>query len=126
MGRVGNAERISFTPAARELYCRPDGSPKRVGDRVVNRDYGAVLRAIAKGGVESFYRGEIADAVDADMRSHGGLLRRSEGRQAHAARVDSGRRQPIQNDPVAVRNDVLHVRLAHRRIVGGQPAGLGE
>src|SRR6516225_6081832 len=28
MGRVGNAERIGFTPAARELYCRPDGSPK--------------------------------------------------------------------------------------------------
>jgi hypothetical protein len=54
MGRVGNAERISFTPAARELYCRPDGSPKRVGDRVVNRDYGGVLRAIAKNGAKSF------------------------------------------------------------------------
>ncbi|MGH6777133.1 MAG: gamma-glutamyltransferase [Bradyrhizobium sp.] len=78
MGRVGNAERISFTPAARQLYCRPDGSPKRVGDRVVNRDYGAVLRTIAKGGAASFYQGEIADAVDADMRAHGGLLRRSD------------------------------------------------
>lgn len=78
MGRVGNSERISFTPAARELYCRPDGSPKRVGDRVVNRDYGAVLRAIAKGGAEAFYQNEIADAIDADMRAHGGLLRRSD------------------------------------------------
>ena len=78
MGRVGNAERISFTAAARELYCRPDGSPKRVGDRVLNRDYGAVLRALAKGGAESFYRGEIADAIDADMRAQGGLLRRSD------------------------------------------------
>ena len=78
MGRVGNAERISFTPAARELYCRPDGSPKRVGDRVLNRDYGAVLRTIAKGGADAFYRGEIADAIDADMRAHDGLLRRSD------------------------------------------------
>src|SRR5215469_11144051 len=78
MGRVGNAERIAFTPAARELYCRGDGSPKRVGDRVVNPDYGAVLRAIAKSGAEAFYQGEIADAIDADMRSHGGLLRRSD------------------------------------------------
>lgn len=78
MGRVGNAERIAFTPAARELYCRPDGSPKRVGDRVVNRDYGLVLRAIAKGGAEVFYRGEIAETIDADMRAHGGLLRRSD------------------------------------------------
>jgi gamma-glutamyltranspeptidase / glutathione hydrolase len=78
MGRVGNAERIAFSPAARELYCRPDGSPKRVGDRVVNRYYSAVLRAIAKSGAEAFYRGEIADAIDADMRLHGGLLRRSD------------------------------------------------
>jgi len=78
MGRVGSAERIAFTPSARKLYCRPDGSPKRVGDRVVNRDYGTVLTAIAKGGPDSFYRGEIADAIDADMRAHGGLLRRSD------------------------------------------------
>jgi gamma-glutamyltranspeptidase / glutathione hydrolase len=78
MGRVGNAERIAFTPASRQLYCRVDGSPKRVGDRVVNRDYGAVLKAIAKGGADAFYRGEIADAIDADMRSHGGLLRRTD------------------------------------------------
>jgi gamma-glutamyltranspeptidase / glutathione hydrolase len=78
MGRVGNAERIGFTPAARELYCRPDGSPKRVGDRVTNRDYGAVLRAISKSGAEVFYQGEVADAIDADMRAHGGLLRRSD------------------------------------------------
>ena len=78
MGRVGNAERIAFTPAARELYCRSDGSPKRVGDGVTNRDYGAVLRAISKAGAEVFYQGEIADAIDADMQAHGGLLRRSD------------------------------------------------
>jgi gamma-glutamyltranspeptidase / glutathione hydrolase len=78
MGRVGNAARVAFTPGAKELYCRPDGSPKRVGDRVVNRDYGAVLRAIAKSGADALYRGEIADAIDADMRAHGGLLRRSD------------------------------------------------
>ena len=78
MGRVGNADRIAFTPAARALYCRPDGSPKRVGDRVINRDYGAVLRAIAKGGADTFYCGEIAEAIDVDMRAHGGLLRRSD------------------------------------------------
>ena len=78
MGRVGSAERIAFTPAGRALYCRADGSPKRVGDRVVNPDYGAVLRTIARSGADSFYRGEIADAIDADMRAHGGLLRRSD------------------------------------------------
>ena len=86
MGRVGNAERISFTPAARELYCRRDGSPKRVGDRVINPDYGAVLRVIAKDGEEAFYRGEIADAIDADLRSNGGLLRRFDLEKFHIVR----------------------------------------
>jgi gamma-glutamyltranspeptidase / glutathione hydrolase len=78
MGRVGNPERIAFTPTGRRLYCRADGSPKRIGDRVVNRDYGTVLRTIASNGAEAFYRGEIADAIDADMRANGGLLRRSD------------------------------------------------
>ena len=86
MGRVGNANRISFVPSAKALYCRPDGSPKRVGDRVVNRDYGNVLRVIAKDGPDAFFRGEIADAIDADMRAHGGLLRRSDLEKLRTAR----------------------------------------
>jgi gamma-glutamyltranspeptidase / glutathione hydrolase len=78
MGRVGNPERIALTSAGRELYCRADGSPKRIGDKVVNSDYGAVLKAIARGGAEAFYQGEIAEAIEADMRANGGLLRRSD------------------------------------------------
>ena len=74
MGRAANHERLAFTPAARALYCRPDGSPKRIGDRVVNRDLGQVLRLIAKHGDEVFYEGEIAHAIVEDMRRHGGLI----------------------------------------------------
>jgi gamma-glutamyltranspeptidase/glutathione hydrolase len=78
MGRAPNHERITYTPAARALYCRDDGSPKRVGDFVRNRDYGRTLRAIAKGGADAFYVGEIADAIVADMRKHGGLITRED------------------------------------------------
>ena len=74
MGRAANHERLAFTPAGRALYCRPDGSPKRIGDRVVNRDLGQVLRLIAKHGDEVFYEGEIAHAIVEDMRRHGGLI----------------------------------------------------
>ena len=73
-GRAPNHERTGFTPAARALYCRPDGTPKRVGDRVVNRDYGQTLRAIAKGGADVFYAGEIARAIAEDMRKNDALL----------------------------------------------------
>jgi gamma-glutamyltranspeptidase/glutathione hydrolase len=74
MGRASGAERLAFTPASRALYCRPDGTPKRVGDRVVNRDLGQILRLIAKHGDDVFYEGEIAHAIVEDMRRHGGLI----------------------------------------------------
>ncbi|MFI5325637.1 MAG: gamma-glutamyltransferase [Candidatus Rokuibacteriota bacterium] len=74
MGRAANHERLAFTPASRALYCRPDGTPKRIGDRVVNRDLGQTLRLIAKHGDEVFYEGEIAHAIVEDMRKHDGLI----------------------------------------------------
>ena len=74
MGRAANHERLAFTPASRALYCRPDGTPKQVGDPVVNRDLGQTLRLIAKHGDSVFYEGEIAQAIVEDMRRHGGLI----------------------------------------------------
>src|SRR4029079_5873314 len=74
MGRARSPERLAFTPAGRALYCRPDGTPKRVGDRVVNRDLGQALRLIAKHGDLVFYEAEIAHAIAEDMRRHDGLI----------------------------------------------------
>lgn len=74
MGRASGAERLAFTPASRALYCHPDGTPKQVGDHVINRDLGQTLRLIAKHGDEIFYEGEIAQAIVEDMRRHDGLL----------------------------------------------------
>jgi gamma-glutamyltranspeptidase / glutathione hydrolase len=93
MGRVPNPQRISHTAAARELYCRADGSPKLVGDKVVNRDYGSVLRLIAKGGADVFYRGEIADRIGEDMKNHGGLLSRED-----LAKFEPTRTVPLWGD----------------------------
>src|SRR6266851_1909412 len=50
------------------------GSLKRVGDRVVNRDYAQTLRAIAKGGADVFYSGELARAIAEDMKKNEALL----------------------------------------------------
>lgn len=74
MGRVSSPDRLAYTPAGRALYCRPDGAPKRLGERVVNRDLGQVLRLIAKHGDAVFYEGEIAHAIADDMVAHGGLV----------------------------------------------------
>ena len=74
LGRVANPERLRFSRSGRALYCRPDGSPKRVGDTVRNPELAETLRAIAKGGADVFYRGELAERIADDMRRHGGLL----------------------------------------------------
>lgn len=74
MGRVANFERIAHTPASRALYCRPDGSPKQVGERVENRDLARTLQVIAKQGADAFYTGEIAKRMVADIQAHGGLI----------------------------------------------------
>lgn len=74
MGRVSGAERLSFTPSGRQLYCRPDGTPKRVGDRVANPDLASTLRLIAEGGSDVFYKGEIGQRIARDMRENGGIL----------------------------------------------------
>ncbi|WP_397542184.1 gamma-glutamyltransferase [Roseovarius salis] len=74
MGRVANHERIAHTPASRALYCREDGSPKQVGDTVINPDLAATLSLIAAQGADVFYTGEIADRIVEDMAAHGGLV----------------------------------------------------
>jgi len=74
MGRASGPERLAFSPSGRSLYCRADGTPKRVGDLVCNPDYANTLRAIAEGGSDVFYRGELGERVARDMREHGGLI----------------------------------------------------
>lgn len=73
-GHVANSDRASFTPAAAALYLRPDGSVKRIGDVVVNRDYADVLATIARHGPDPFYTGDLARAMIDDIAASGGHL----------------------------------------------------
>jgi len=60
-------------PESKRIYL-PGGKIPRPGDRFVNKDYAATLRAIAKDGAQTFYRGAIAERIAADMARHGGLI----------------------------------------------------
>ena len=46
----------------------------RPGDRFFNKDYATTLRAIAKDGADTFYRGEIARKIAADLEEQGGII----------------------------------------------------
>jgi gamma-glutamyltranspeptidase/glutathione hydrolase len=50
------------------------GRPFKSGERLVQRDLAATLRAVSEGGAEVFYRGAIAEAVAAASAANGGLL----------------------------------------------------
>ncbi len=59
-------------PEAARIYL-PGGKVPRAGERFVNRDYAATLRAIAADST-AFYRGAIAKQIAADMAANGGIL----------------------------------------------------
>lgn len=63
---------ILSNPAARQIFTRK-GSLYGPGDRLVQRDLARSLQAIAID-PQSFYTGEIARAIAADMASNGGLI----------------------------------------------------
>jgi gamma-glutamyltranspeptidase/glutathione hydrolase len=55
--------------AARYLY-QPDGSPKPVGTMLRNPEYAGVLRELAAGGAQTFYRGQSARDIVAAVQRH--------------------------------------------------------
>src|SRR5215204_4205532 len=72
-------------PASVEAYGKPGGGRWAAGDRLVLKDLGKSLRAIATDGPDAFYKGWIADAIAADMKANGGLITK-EDLAAYAAK----------------------------------------
>lgn len=87
MGRAAVSERIAHSSSGRSMYCREDGSPKRVGDVVTNPDLAGTLETIAREGADAFYVGDIARAIAEDMRDHGGLITRTDLSNYRATKV---------------------------------------
>ena len=61
-------------PASVAAYGKPGGGEWQAGERLVLKDLGKTLRAIAEEGPDAFYTGWIADALAADMKANGGLI----------------------------------------------------
>jgi gamma-glutamyltranspeptidase len=95
-------------PEAARIYL-PGGRVPRPGDRFVNKDYAATLRAIATGGADTFYRGEIARKIAADMDANGGII----------GFADLAQYRALEREPV-----VGHYR-GHTLYAGGPPVATG-
>jgi gamma-glutamyltranspeptidase len=95
-------------PEASRIYL-PNGRVPRPGERFYNRDYADTLRAIATDGAETFYRGEIARRIAADMEANGGII----------TYADLAQYRAVERDPV-----VGHYR-GHALYAGGPPLSTG-
>jgi gamma-glutamyltranspeptidase/glutathione hydrolase len=78
LGRADNIERQAFSKTGREIYFSAPSKLKTVGERVENPDFARTLKLIAKHGADVFYRGEIAERIEADMIANGGLIRKAD------------------------------------------------
>jgi gamma-glutamyltranspeptidase len=71
---IAEGRRYFARHAAAAAIFLPDGRVPQAGQRFVNKDYAATLRAIASEGASAFYRGSVARRIAADMAQHGGLI----------------------------------------------------
>lgn len=70
---VANLRLLARFPATARLLI-PNGHPLAPGDRIAFPDVARVLRAVAAGGPDAFYKGEAAQRIAADVTTNGGLL----------------------------------------------------
>jgi gamma-glutamyltranspeptidase/glutathione hydrolase len=86
---VDNFEAISQKESLSKIFC-PDGLPLEAGDTLRNPDLAESLRKIAAGGPDVFYRGELAEKIDSEMKARGGFITRD----------DLARYRAIEREPV--------------------------
>lgn len=65
---------FSMSPYAKSLLFGKDGLPLKVGDLFVQTDLANTLEAIANGGKNAFYSGEIAARIVKTVTENGGVL----------------------------------------------------
>jgi len=66
-----------FPEKAKTFYGK-NGSPLQAGETLIQKDLARSLRLIADAGAEAFYRGEIAAAIDREMKATGGFLSKAD------------------------------------------------
>jgi len=85
-------ERTLFArfPETGRIYLKND-EPYEAGQRLVQKDLARTLKEIAGKGPDGFYRGRVADLIEAEMRRSGGLI----------TKADLAAYKPVERTPVS-------------------------
>jgi len=84
---------VSSRPGARQLFLNTDEAPLGEGERFTNPRFADFLETLAVEGLDFFYRGEVASALDLRRRSAGGCLSLED-----LANYESRVRDPLEYD----------------------------
>jgi gamma-glutamyltranspeptidase/glutathione hydrolase len=70
--------RLSASREAERVFFGPVGAGYQAGDLLRQPDLANTLRSIAKFGADGFYKGPVAQLIEADMHRHGGFITRED------------------------------------------------
>ncbi|WP_346354035.1 gamma-glutamyltransferase [Azotosporobacter soli] len=90
---VEHASRLKQYASSRSYFLKADGSTYKEGELLIQKDLARTLRAIAAGGPDAFYKGEIADRIAADMAANGGIISKDD-----LAKYKAIWREPVRGD----------------------------
>lgn len=68
------APKLAADPELAKLYLKPDGTPLKEGDRLVQRDLSTVLSALRSRGAGEFYSGPVARELVRGADAHGAKI----------------------------------------------------
>ena len=68
------APKLRSDPGLSQVFLKPDGSAPNAGDKIVAKNLAATLKTLGDDPAANFYHGEIATALVAFMKEHGGLM----------------------------------------------------
>lgn len=60
--------------AIRNYYLKANGAPYKTGEEFSNPDLAKTLTLIAENGADAFYKGEVANAMLAEIKKYGGVM----------------------------------------------------
>ena len=90
-GLTQGTGRMTKFPSSMRAYAKTGSGPWTPTDSIKLPDLAKSMLAIAEGGRDAFYKGWIADSIDADMRRNGGLITKED-----LAKYQAVVREPIR------------------------------
>lgn len=75
---LSDTDRLADFPASVAAYAKPDRTPWKPGDTIVQPDLAATLKRLREQGPDEFYTGKTAELIADYSAKHGGLITRAD------------------------------------------------